>query len=58
MLEGRDPSKIQSMFGELSSAVGGALNIMPEYIWIRVEELDPERVGQGAQTYAELRKKK
>ena len=58
MLKGRDPKKIKSMFGKLSSAVGGALGIIPEYVWMRVEEMDADRVGQGAQSYAELRRKK
>ena len=58
MLRGRDPKKIRRMFGELSSAVAGALGMMPEYVWTRVEEMDPEQVAQGSQTYAEFRKQK
>ena len=55
MLRGRPREKIRPMFAELSTAIAGALNMLPDYVWMRVEELDPELVAQGARTYAELR---
>jgi phenylpyruvate tautomerase PptA (4-oxalocrotonate tautomerase family) len=58
MVEGRDPKKLQRLFGAVSSAIAGAFDMNPEHVWMRLEEFHTDKVGQGARSYTEIRKKK
>jgi phenylpyruvate tautomerase PptA (4-oxalocrotonate tautomerase family) len=58
MTEGRDPKLTQKLYAPLSSAVARSFDMLPEYVWVRIEEFPAEKVGQGARSYADLRKKK
>ena len=58
MTEGRDPKKVQTLYGAVSSAIGKAFDMFPDFVWIRIEEFSSDKVGQGAHTYSELRKKR
>ncbi|MHC4607933.1 MAG: hypothetical protein ACYTAF_13555 [Planctomycetota bacterium] len=51
-----DRKKMGTMFAELSSAIAGALNILPERVWIRVDEADPELTAQGATPFSKTRR--
>jgi len=56
--EGRDPKKIKKLYPALSRAVAHAFDMDPNFVWIRLEEMNPKLVGQGAYSYAELMKRK
>lgn len=58
MTEGRDPKKTQSLYGAVSSAVGKAFDMFPDFVWIRLEEFHTDKVGQGAHSYTEIRKQR
>jgi phenylpyruvate tautomerase PptA (4-oxalocrotonate tautomerase family) len=58
MTEGRDPQKIQALYGPLSSAIATAFGMEPDFVWIRLEEFSSDKVGQGARSYAEIRKQR
>ena len=36
MTEGRDPKKVQGLYGPVSSAVGKAFDMFPDFVWIRI----------------------
>ena len=58
MTEGRDPKKIQALYAPLSSAIGKAFDMFPDFVWIRIEEFHSDKVGQGAHSYTEIRKQR
>ncbi|HTF55721.1 MAG TPA: hypothetical protein VK661_00505 [Planctomycetota bacterium] len=58
MTEGRDAKRLQGLYRAISGAVAKAFDMFPDFVWTRIEEFPPDRVGQGAQSYAEIRKQK
>ena len=58
MVEGRDPRKVHRLFGAISSAIAGAFGMDAGFVWMRIEEFHTDKVGQGAHSYTELRKKR
>ena len=58
MTEGRDPKRIQKLYGPVSSAIAKAFDMFPDFVWIRMEEFHPDKVGQGAKSYTEIRKQR
>lgn len=58
LVEGRDPKKLRRLFGAISSAVADAFKMDAGFVWMRLEEFHTDKVGQGAHSYTELRKKK
>ena len=58
LVEGRDPKKLERLFGAISSAIAGAFGMDAGFVWMRLEEFHTDKVGQGSLSYTELRKKK
>ncbi|MBI2900504.1 MAG: hypothetical protein HYY17_09980 [Planctomycetes bacterium] len=58
LARGRPERKVRPLFGAISSAIAGAFALDPMNVWVRIDEVSPERVGQGASSYAELRKRR
>ena len=58
MTEGRDSKKLQGLYRAISGAVAKAFDMFPDFVWTRIEEFPADRVGQGAMSYAEMRKQK
>jgi phenylpyruvate tautomerase PptA (4-oxalocrotonate tautomerase family) len=58
MTEGREAKKVQALYGAISSAIGTAFDMFPDFVWIRVEEFHTDKVGQGAHSYTEIRKQR
>ena len=58
MTNGRDPKQVQKLYGPMSSAIARAFDMYPDFVWIRIEEFSSDKVGQGAQSYTEIRKRK
>jgi hypothetical protein len=57
MTEGRDPKRVQKPTGPCHPRCEGVRHV-PDFVWMRIEEFHPDKVGQGAHSYTEIRKQR